>query len=167
MFDIGFWELALIVILALVVLGPKRLPEAARTAGRWLGRMRHFVANVKQDLDTELQGGGLEELRRLKQELDETRATLQDITQRAGDSLISGVSDVEHTAFGEPEPDALANDDELADIPTIEPPRNKTATDSSKKKKKKKAAKKSTRKKSTGKKAGSAKTSSDQKASKP
>jgi len=55
MFDIGIWELALIGLLALIILGPQRLPEVARTAGKWVGRMRQFVASVKSDFDNELQ----------------------------------------------------------------------------------------------------------------
>ena len=54
MFDIGITELALIGLLALLLLGPKRLPEVARTAGRWLGNLRRFVASVKEDFDQEL-----------------------------------------------------------------------------------------------------------------
>ena len=61
MFDIGFGELLVIGILALIVLGPERLPEVARTAGRWIRQIRDFVANVQNDLGNELQGGGLEE----------------------------------------------------------------------------------------------------------
>lgn len=79
MFDIGFWELGLIAILALVVLGPKRLPEAARVAGHWVGRLRVFIASVKQDIDQELAGSGeLKEIRHLKQELDKTRSLIKD-----------------------------------------------------------------------------------------
>jgi sec-independent protein translocase protein TatB len=77
MLDIGFSELTLIGVLALLVLGPKRLPEAARIAGLWVGRLRSFIANVRQDLDRELQGGELDELRRLKRELDDTRAMIR------------------------------------------------------------------------------------------
>lgn len=73
MFDIGFSELVLIGLLALIVLGPKRLPEAARAAGRWMARLRRFIADVKRDFDRELHGEELAELRRLKEELDETR----------------------------------------------------------------------------------------------
>jgi sec-independent protein translocase protein TatB len=54
MFDIGFWELALIGIVALLVVGPERLPRMARTAGLWLGRARRFVSSVKADIDREL-----------------------------------------------------------------------------------------------------------------
>ncbi len=73
MFDIGFSELVLLGLLALIVLGPKRLPEAARAAGRWIARLRRFIADVKRDFDRELHSEELAELRRLKDELDETR----------------------------------------------------------------------------------------------
>jgi len=92
MFDIGFWEIALIAILALVVLGPKRLPEAARAAGYWVGRMRQFIANAKHDLDQEIQGGGLEEIRRLKEELDETRRYISQVAGQTGND-IAGIAD--------------------------------------------------------------------------
>lgn len=78
MFDVGFSELVLIALLALIVLGPKRLPEVARTAGRWLGRLRRFMNDVKQDLDKELHSAELSELRKLKQELDDTRRVIEE-----------------------------------------------------------------------------------------
>ena len=81
MFDIGFWELALIGVLALVVLGPKRLPEAARTAGKWVGKLRAFIANVQQDIDRQIDAGELEELRRLKDELNQTRQLIEESSQ--------------------------------------------------------------------------------------
>jgi len=54
MFDIGFWELTVIGVVALLVIGPERLPRVARTAGLWLGRARRFVSSVKADIDREL-----------------------------------------------------------------------------------------------------------------
>lgn len=54
MFDIGFWELTVIGVVALLVIGPERLPRVARTAGLWLGRARRFVTSVKADIDREL-----------------------------------------------------------------------------------------------------------------
>ena len=77
MFDIGIWELALIGLLALIVLGPNRLPEVARTAGKWVGSLRRFVASVKEDFDQELRTEELGELRKLQQELSETRQLIQ------------------------------------------------------------------------------------------
>ena len=53
MFDVGFWEILLILILALVVLGPERLPGAARTAGLWVGKARRYIEGVKSDVEQE------------------------------------------------------------------------------------------------------------------
>ena len=63
MFDIGFWELCLIAVIALLVFGPERLPGAARSAGLWIGRARRMVTSVKQDIDRELQLQELQEVR--------------------------------------------------------------------------------------------------------
>lgn len=54
MFDVGFSELVLILVVALVVVGPERLPKLARTAGLYLGRARRMVAAVKADVQREL-----------------------------------------------------------------------------------------------------------------
>ncbi len=53
MFDIGFWEMFLILILALLVVGPERLPKAARTAGYWFGKARRYVEGVKEEVASE------------------------------------------------------------------------------------------------------------------
>jgi sec-independent protein translocase protein TatB len=87
MFDIGIWELALIALLALIVLGPKRLPEVARMAGKWLGTVRRFVASVKEDFDQELKSEELSELRKLQQELSETRDLIQRSSNETLDRL--------------------------------------------------------------------------------
>lgn len=89
MFDIGFSEFILIALLALIVLGPKRLPEAARSAGRMVARLRNFIANVRQDFDHQLASEDLSELRKLKQEISETRQLLQDSSEQ----ILQGVSD--------------------------------------------------------------------------
>ena len=65
MFDIGFWELCLIAVVALLILGPERLPTAARTAGLWIGKARRMIGNVKSEIDRELQ---LDEVRKKLQE---------------------------------------------------------------------------------------------------
>ncbi|GHE95621.1 Sec-independent protein translocase protein TatB [Thalassotalea profundi] len=54
MFDIGFWELLLIAIIGLIVLGPERLPVAIRTVRGWIGNVRRFSDSVKNELNEEL-----------------------------------------------------------------------------------------------------------------
>jgi sec-independent protein translocase protein TatB len=61
MFDIGFSEILLIMVIALIVVGPERLPRLARTTGLWIGKIRGFVASVKAEIDHEL---AAEELRK-------------------------------------------------------------------------------------------------------
>lgn len=68
MFDIGFSELVVIAVVALIVIGPERLPRVARTAGILLGRVRRYAADVKADINREIQ---LEELRQMQQEVYE------------------------------------------------------------------------------------------------
>lgn len=67
MFDIGFSELLVIGIVALVVIGPERLPKVARTAGHLLGRLQRYVAGVKADISREIE---LDELRKFKSEIE-------------------------------------------------------------------------------------------------
>jgi sec-independent protein translocase protein TatB len=66
MFDIGFWELALIGVVALIVIGPDRLPGVARNVGMWIGRARRFVSAVQLDINREMSKA--EELKRLLEE---------------------------------------------------------------------------------------------------
>ncbi len=65
MFDVGFWELCLIGLVSLLVIGPKKLPAAARIAGFWLGKTRNMVASVKAEIKEELQA---EEMRQILKE---------------------------------------------------------------------------------------------------
>lgn len=62
MFDIGFWELAVIAVVALLVIGPERLPRVARIAGFWVGRARRTLASVKSEIDRELKADELKQI---------------------------------------------------------------------------------------------------------
>ena len=66
MFDVGFSEIVLIAVVALVVVGPERLPKLARTLGALVGRMRGYVATVKSEVEREMQ---LEDLKKLQQHI--------------------------------------------------------------------------------------------------
>lgn len=82
MVDIGFWELIIIAIVGLLVIGPDKLPEVARTLGRWTGRARAFVNSVKSDIDRDLRAQELKEMLRPKERddlyefLEETKQNL-------------------------------------------------------------------------------------------
>jgi len=62
MFDIGFWELVVVGVVALVVIGPKDLPRVARLAGLWLGRARRTLATVKDEIDREFKAQELQDI---------------------------------------------------------------------------------------------------------
>ena len=69
MFDIGFTELMVIGVVALIVIGPERLPKVARTAGHLYGRLQRYVSSVKSDISHEIQ---LDEIRRAGQSFKES-----------------------------------------------------------------------------------------------
>lgn len=81
MFDIGFSELLMIGVVALIVIGPERLPKVARTAGHLYGRMQRYVATVKSDISQEIH---LDELRRAGQSFKESvESTVSEAQQQA------------------------------------------------------------------------------------
>jgi len=92
MFDIGFSEIVLIGVVALVVIGPERLPKTARTLGLLFGRLQRYVNEVKADINREME---LEELKKLQQEVKTAAQDLQQSVSSAASSVESGVRDVE------------------------------------------------------------------------
>ncbi len=103
MFDIGFLELVVIAVIGLIVIGPERLPDVARTVGRWVGRTRRFVSQVKSDIDREIrqeelrkaleEDAGLDEI---KQIMNTDRFTLEEEDEKEEpDYLVKSVSDDE------------------------------------------------------------------------
>lgn len=71
MFDIGFWEIAVIGAIMLVVLGPERLPGVARTAGFWMSKLRRMVSDVKKEVKREMDAAELKELEDAKNQIQE------------------------------------------------------------------------------------------------
>ena len=84
MFDVSFSELALIGIIALIVLGPERLPKVARTVGHLLGRAQRYVNDVKTDIQREMD---LDELKNLKGQMEDAAKSVKSSMQDAADSL--------------------------------------------------------------------------------
>ena len=74
MFDVGLSELMVIAAVALVVIGPERLPKVARTAGLLLGRLQRYVSDVKADINREIQ---LDELKQLQQQVTDQVTNLE------------------------------------------------------------------------------------------
>lgn len=93
MFDIGFWEMSLIALIALIVLGPERLPGVARTAGHWIGRARRMIGEVKADIDREIRNAEIKEMESLKKDIEDTG--------REFSSAVSGASDKANKAKDE------------------------------------------------------------------
>ena len=79
MFDISFTELMLIGVVALVVIGPERLPKVARTVGHLLGRAQRYVNDVKGDIQREVE---LDELRKMKDEMESAARSMQTSVQQ-------------------------------------------------------------------------------------
>ena len=85
MFDIGFSELMVIAVVALIVIGPERLPKVARTLGHLFGRMQRYVNDVKADISREME---LDELKKLQ-------TTIQDAARSFEDSVTREVNTAE------------------------------------------------------------------------
>ncbi len=98
MFDIGFWELMIIGLVALVVVGPERLPKLAYTAGKWLGKGRSMLSAVKSEIDKEIKAEELKEilekqkkqLNPLEEAVEETSATIQGFKDEVGKTVREG-----------------------------------------------------------------------------
>lgn len=127
MFDIGFSELMVIAVVALIVIGPERLPRVARTVGHLLGRMQRYVNDVKADVQREMQ---LEELKRLHQDVvqqaqDVERSVnerMRSIESELNASLLRGPGGLTPEHFAQaPSVGALVADQPSAEVPTPTP----------------------------------------------
>src|SRR5436190_21437420 len=78
MFDIGFSEMMVIAIIALVVIGPEKLPRLARTLGHLAGRLQRYVADVKADINREME---LEELRKMRDSMQQAASSFESSVQ--------------------------------------------------------------------------------------
>src|SRR5574343_2071414 len=102
MFDIGFSELVVIAVVALIVIGPERLPKVARTAGHLLGRLQRYVNDVKSDINREMQ---LEELKKLQAQVEDSARNIERSVTKEFQSAEAALN---QTAQGVTEPVAAA-----------------------------------------------------------
>lgn len=84
MFDVSFTELMIIGVIALIVIGPERLPKVARTVGHLLGRAQRYVSDVKSDIRREIE---LDELRKFKDQMQDAADSVQSSLRDTGASL--------------------------------------------------------------------------------
>lgn len=96
MFDVGFFELLVIGVVALLVVGPERLPKLARTAGLWVGKGKQFISSVKADIEKELKAEELkkmlderEKLNPLHDVIEDTKSALDEVKQETESVLDS------------------------------------------------------------------------------
>jgi sec-independent protein translocase protein TatB len=117
MFDIGFSELLVIGVIALVVIGPEKLPRMARTVGHLAGRLQRYVSDVKADINREIE---LDELRKMRDSMEqaatEMRTSVQTELNQTEAELNKTVDDVVKDA---PAPEAPALQPEA---PAPQPP---------------------------------------------
>ncbi len=100
MFDFGFWELILVMVVALLVVGPERLPGLARQAGLWVGRAKRFVSNVRSDIEREIRSDELKkvlnqqqnEIQELKGMLAQTQSEVKSEMEQT-DYLVKSIED--------------------------------------------------------------------------
>lgn len=101
MFDISFSELLVIGVIALVVIGPERLPKVARTVGHLLGRAQRYVSDVKGDIQREVE---LDELKKMKEEMENAARDMTSSMQETENSIrgsldVKAVDDFAENAY--------------------------------------------------------------------
>lgn len=98
MFDISFTELLVIGVIALVVIGPERLPKVARTVGHLLGRAQRYVSDIKSDINREVE---LDELKKMKEEMENAARDVTQSMQDTENSIRSNLDLKDHDDFAE------------------------------------------------------------------
>ncbi len=120
MFDIGFTELILIGVVALLVIGPDRLPGAARVAGLWVGRIKRGFNTLKEDVEREL---GADEIRReLHNEgiLDKERKMLKETADKVNKALSDKPLETLFTDTSKPKTNTAENSTPAQDSTPVE-----------------------------------------------
>lgn len=129
MFDVSFTELLVIGVVALVVIGPERLPKVARTLGHLVGRAQRYVNDVKTDIQREVE---LDELRKLKDQMQDAAQSVQSSLQNTESSLRKPLESLEQDVSALKESLTHASSDLVEPVnPEIPKPLIATATETS------------------------------------
>lgn len=103
MFDVSFSELMVIAVVALIVIGPEKLPKVARTVGTLVGRMQRYVATIKEEVNREARFAELQELQEeIKRGVESTKANIVQTVQGIEHSVEKQVSEVTHVMTEKP-----------------------------------------------------------------
>src|SRR5258708_6291097 len=105
MFDVGFSEIVVIAVVALIVIGPERLPKVARTLGHLFGRMQRYVNDVKSDISREME---LDELRKLQASVQDAAHAIEQTVNKEISSTESQLNSIAATAQEAVQPPAEA-----------------------------------------------------------
>ena len=126
MFDVGFSEIVVIAVVALIVIGPERLPRVARTLGHLFGRMQRYVNDVKADIAREME---LDELKRLQASVEDAARSIEQTVKKEVttaeselNSVAKSVADAPADPAATPEPPP-----QLAETAATEEPARKRA----------------------------------------
>ena len=85
MFDVSFSELLVIAVVALLVIGPEKLPKVARTVGAFTGRLQRYVAQVKEEVNREVRFEELQKLQQeIKQSVENTQSEINQFADKVG-----------------------------------------------------------------------------------
>lgn len=107
MFDVSFGEILIIAVVALIVIGPEKLPKVARTLGLLAGRMQRYVATVKDDIERELKA---DELRKLQQDVKQAVVTAESEIagemRQAEKATTTVIDEIAHTDQNQTKPGA-------------------------------------------------------------
>jgi sec-independent protein translocase protein TatB len=101
MFDIGFSELVVIMVVALIVIGPERLPKVARTMGLLWGRAQRYINGVRADIERDMQ---MDELKQLKQKVEQEAAAAMQAASQAGQAVDNHLKSLEQEAVSVEQP---------------------------------------------------------------
>jgi len=125
LFDVSFSELMVIAVVALLVIGPEKLPKVARTVGAFIGRMQRYMTQVKEEINREVR---FEELQKLQQEIKQS--VEQKAIQIEAETAVLGATlqPTIHEPSMSSDIEQHSNEVALSDAPTVVPLAKKRAT---------------------------------------